>query len=169
MQAQGDFLQIYCSITNAATETLKVALRNMERLNEHQLQWLRVALEQNDRLTNRLAEVRSIDDLFLAQSQFAFSQVTQGIEVWWRLFRAIQDSQLAAMSRVEAQVGQATRTARRTYDLAIQTMQDASSMAFSTAGTEQPGTEKRGTGWSGAERRKASVVPFPGPERRKAA
>jgi hypothetical protein len=169
MQAQADFLDIYCSITNAATQTLKVALRDMERLNEQQLQWVRVALEQNDRLTNRVAEVRSIDDLFLAQSQFAFSQVTQGIEVWWRLFRAIQDSQLAAMSRVEAQVGQATQTARRTYDRAIQTMQDASSMTFSTAGTEQLGTEKRVTGWSGAERRKASVVPFPGPERRKAA
>jgi hypothetical protein len=166
MQAQADFLNIYRSITNAATETLEVALRNMERLNEQQLQWVRVALEQKDRLTNRLAEVRSIDDLFLAQSQFAFSQVTQGIEVWWRLFRAMQDSQLAAMSRMEAQVGQATQTARRTYDLAIQTMQDASSMAVST---EHPGAEKRGTAWSGAERRKASVVPFPGPERRKAA
>ena len=169
MQAQADFLDIYRSITNPATETLKVGLRNMERLNEQQLQWVRVALEQNDRLTNRLAEVRSIDDLFLAQSQFAFSQVTQGIEVWWRLFHAMQDSQLAAVSRIEAQVEQATQTARRTYDLAIQTMQDASSMAFSTAGTEQPGAEKRGTAWSGAERRKASVLPFPGPERRKAA
>ena len=169
MQAQTDFLDIYRSNTNAAAETLKVALRNMERLNEQQLQWVRVALEQNDRLTNRLAEVGSIDDLFLAQSQFAFSQMTQGIEVWWRLFRAMQDSQLAAMSRVEAQVGQATQTARRTHDMTIQTMQDASSMAFSTAGTEQPGTEKRGTTWRGAERRKASVVPFPGPERRKAA
>lgn len=169
MQAQTDFLDMYRPITSAATEALKVALRNMERLNEQQLQWVRVALEQNDRLANRLAEVRSIDDLFHAQRQFAFSQVTQGIEGWWRLFRAMQDSQLETMSRMEAQVAQATQAARRTYDLAIQTMQEASSMAFSTAGTEQPGTEKRGTAWSGVERRKASVVPFPGPERRKAA
>jgi Phasin protein len=169
MQAQADLLDLYRSIINAATETLKVALRDMERLNEQQLKWVRAALEQNDRLTNRLAEVRSIDDLFLAQSQFAFSQVTQGIEVGWRLFRAIQDSQLAAMSRIEAQVRQATQTARRTYDLAIQTMQDASSMAFSPASTEPPSAEKRATAWSGAERRKASVVPFPGPERRKTA
>lgn len=169
MQTQADFLDIYRPITNAATETLKVALRNMQRLNEQQLRWVRAALEQNDRLTNRLAEVESINDLFLAQSQFATSQATQGIEGWWQLFRAMQDSQLEAMSRIEAQVTQATQTARRTYDLAIEVMQGASSMAFSTAGTEQPGTEKPGTSWSGVERRKASVVPFTGPERRKAA
>jgi hypothetical protein len=107
MQAQADFLDIYRPITDAAAETLKTALRNMERLNEQQLEWVRAAQEQNGRLANRLAEVRSINDLCLAQSQFAFSQVTQGIEGWWRLFRAMQDSQLEAMSRMEAQAGQA--------------------------------------------------------------
>jgi hypothetical protein len=154
MQAQADFLDTYRLITNAATETLKVALRNIEQLNELQLQWVRVALEQNDRLTDRLAEAGRVNDLFLAQSQFAVSQLTRGIEVWWRLFRAMQDSQLAAMSRMEAQAGQATQAARRAYDLAVQTIQDAYS---------------RGTGWSGVERRKAPVIPFTGPERRRAA
>jgi hypothetical protein len=159
MQAQADFLDIYRPITDAAAETLKTALRNMERLNEQQLEWVRAAQEQNGRLANRLAEVRSINDLCLAQSQFAFSQVTQGIEGWWRLFRAMQDSQLEAMSRMEAQAGQASRTARRAYDLAVQAIQDASSMAL-------PATA---SAWNGVERRKASVIPFTGPERRRAA
>jgi hypothetical protein len=154
MQAQADFLDIYRLTTSAANETFKVALRNMERLNELQLQWVRVALEQNDRLTDRLAEVGRLNDLFLAQSQFTVSQVTRGIEVWWRLFRAMQDSQLEAMSRMEAHAGQATQAARRAYDLAVQTIQDAS---------------LGGTGWNGAERRKSSVVPFTGAERRKTA
>jgi hypothetical protein len=154
MQAQADFLDIYRPITNAAAETLKGALRNVQQLNELQLQWLRAALEQSERLTDRLAEGGRINDLFLAQSQFAVSQVTQGIEVWWRLFRAMQDSQLEALSRMEAQAGQATQTARRAYDLAVQAIQDAS---------------VRGTAWSGVERRKASVIPFTGPERRRAA
>jgi hypothetical protein len=144
MQAQPDFLDIYRSMTSAAAEILKVALRNTGQLSEQQLQWARVALEQNDRFMNRLSEVSDINDLFLAQSQFASSQLTQGIEAWWRLFRIIQDSQLAAMSRVEAEVGQLTQTARGTFHQAIR-------------------------GWSGVERRKASVTPFPGPERRKAA
>jgi hypothetical protein len=152
MQAQADFLDVYRPITNAATDTLKVVLRHMERLNEQQLQWLRVASEHNDRLANRLAEVRSVNDLFVAQGQFAFSQLSQGIEGWWRLFHAMQDGQLEALSRIEAQVAQATQTARKTYDLAIQTMQGASS-----------------TAWNGFERRKASVVPFTGHERRRAA
>ena len=126
MQAQADFLDIYRPITNAATETLKVALRGVQQLNELQL----------------------------AQSQFAVSQATQGIEGWWRLFRAIQDSQLEALSRMEAQVAQATQAARSAYDLAVHAIQDAS---------------LRGTAWSGVERRKASVIPFTGPERRRAA
>jgi hypothetical protein len=147
MQAQPDFLDIYRSMTTAAAEMLKVALRNTGQLSEQQLQWARVALEQNDRFMNRLREVRDINDLFLAQSQFASSQLTQGIEAWWRSFRILQDSQLAAMSRVETEVGKVTKvtqTARGTFDQAIR-------------------------GWSGPERRKASVAPFPGPERRKAA
>jgi Phasin protein len=144
MQAQPDFLDIYRSMTTAAAEMLKVALRNTGQLSEQQLQWARVALEQNDRFMNRLREVSDINDLFLAQSQFASSQLTQGIEAWWRSFRILQDSQLAAMSRVETGVGKVTKTARGTFDQAIR-------------------------GWSGAERRKASVVPFSGPERRKAA
>jgi hypothetical protein len=81
----------------------------------------------------------------------------------------VQDSQLEAMSRMEAQAGQASRTARRAYDLAVQAIQDASSMPLPTAGAKQPDTEKRGTAWSGTERRTASVVPFTGPERRKTA
>lgn len=144
MQAQPDFLDIYRSMTGAAAEIFKVALRNTGHLSEQQLQWARVALEQNDRFLNRLREVSDINDLFLAQSQFASSQLSQGIEAWWRSFRILQDSQLAAMSRVETEVGQITQKARGTFDRAIR-------------------------GWSGAERRKASVVPFPGPERRKAA
>jgi hypothetical protein len=144
MQAQPDFLDIYRSMTTAAAEMLKVALRNTGQLSEQQLQWARVALEQNDRFMNRLREVSDINDLFLAQSQFASSQLTQGIEAWWRSFRILQDSQLAAMSRVETEVGQVTQTARGTSKKAIR-------------------------GWSGAERRKASVAPFSGPERRKAA
>ena len=144
MQAQPDFLDIYRSMTTAAAEMLKVALRNTGQLSEQQLQWARVALEQNDRFMNRLREVSDINDLFLAQSQIASSQLTQGIEAWWRSFRILQDSQLAAMSRVETEVGQVTQTARGTFDQAIR-------------------------GKSGAERRKASVAPFSGPERRKAA
>jgi Phasin protein len=144
MQAQPDFLDIYRSMTTAAAEMLKVALRNTGQLSEQQLQWARVALEQNDRFMNRLREVSDINDLFLAQSQFASSQLTQGIEAWWRSFRILQDSQLAAMSRMETEVGQVTQTARGTFDQAIR-------------------------GWSGGERRKASVAPFSGPERRKAA
>lgn len=167
MQTQADLLDIYRSITNAASETLKVALRDIEHLNEQQLQWVRVALEQNNRLTDRLAEARSVDELFLVQSQLAFSQLTQVIQLWWHLFRVVQDSQLAAISRTEAQVAQATRTARRIYDLAVQTMQAASSMTTASGGMREPGTEK--PVWNGVERRKASVIPFPGPERRKAA
>lgn len=144
MQAQPDFLDLYRSMTSAAAEMLKVALRNTGQLSEQQLQWARVALEQNDRFMNRLREVSDINDLFLAQSQFATSQLTQGIEAWWRSFRILQDSQLAAMSRMETEVGQVTQTARGTFGQAIRR-------------------------WSGAERRKASVVPFSGPERRKAA
>ena len=67
-----------------------------------------------------------------------------GIEAWWRSFRILQDSQLAATSRVETEVSQVTQTARGSSKKAIR-------------------------GWSGAERRKASVVPFSGSERRKAA
>jgi Phasin protein len=109
MQAQPDFLDIYRSMTTAAAEMLKVALRNTGQLSEQQLQWARVALEQNDRFMNRLREVSDINDLFLAQSQFASSQLTQGIEAWWRSFRILQDSQLAAMSRMETEVGQLRR------------------------------------------------------------
>jgi hypothetical protein len=144
MQAQPDFLDIYRSMTGATAEMLRIALRNTGQLSEQQVQWARVALEQNDRFMNRLREVSDINDLFLAQSQFASSQLTQGIEAWWRLFRILQDSQLAAMSRVETEVGQVTQTARGTFNQAIR-------------------------GWSGVERRKTSVTPFPGPERRKAA
>lgn len=168
MQAQTDWLDVYRSMISGVTETFQLALRNMERVNEQQLHWVRAAMEKNHRLTHRLAEARNANDLFLAHSEHAFSQAALNIEVWWRLCRAMQDGQMAVMSSLEAQVVQTTRAARRLHDQASRSLQDASSVAFSPAGG-QAGSDKQATAWDGVERRTATVVPFAGPERRKAA
>ena len=116
-QAQSQFLDMYRSIARRANDSMRATLESGERLHQQQLEAVRAALEQSNQAARQLGDVRSVDELFSAQSRLAGSQVAHAMEIWRGMWRAFGDTQITFWSQLHSQFGQGTEIMRQAYDL----------------------------------------------------
>jgi hypothetical protein len=146
MQSQSHFVDIYRSMARVSNDSFTASLQTTERIHQKQLEMVRSALEQSTRAAKQLGEVQSVDELFAAQSQLFGTQMAHTMEMWRSLFRAMSDTQLAWMSQIQNQVGQATEGMRQAYDLTKRATEDATRTVVSQVGAANTNGGSRESG-----------------------
>lgn len=144
-QPQSPFLDIYRSMARAANDALTASLQSTERVHQKQLEIVRSALEQNTRAARQLTEVKSVDELVSAQSEFLGRQFAQSLELWRTSYGALGEAHTTWLAQLQSQVGQANEAVRQGYDLTRKAGEDAARSVASQVGAAAPGNGSSAT------------------------
>jgi hypothetical protein len=124
-EPQTQFFDFYRSGLRTMNDIMKSSLETTERLQNHQLQQVRSALEETTRSTGQLGEIRTLDELLAAQAKLAGSQVQRTMDFWSQVWRAAGDSQIAMISQMQSLTTRATQDAVRMATAQVSTMGNA--------------------------------------------
>lgn len=131
-EPQTQFFDLYRSGLRTMNDLVKSSLETTERLQNQHLQNVRTALEETNRSTGQLGEIRSLDELLAAQAKLAGSQVQRTMDFWSNVWRAAGDSQIAMISQMQSLTSRATQDVVRLATAQAASMGNAAREASNT-------------------------------------
>ncbi|HEX4927980.1 MAG TPA: phasin family protein [Burkholderiales bacterium] len=132
-ESQTQFFDLYRSGLRTMNDLMKSSLETTERLQNQQLQQVRSALEETNRSTGQLGDIRSLDELLAAQAKLAGSQVQRTMDFWSSVWRAAGDSHIALISQMQSLTSRATQDVVRLATSQVSTIGNAAREAGNTA------------------------------------
>lgn len=113
IQNQSQFIDLYKASMRTAVDVTKVALENVERMQNRQLQLVRSALEDSARSASQLGEAKSLDELMTMQSRLAGAQMERAMDFWTTMWRSAADSAASQAQNVASGLRDVAREAGR--------------------------------------------------------
>lgn len=84
-QPQTEFLDLYRAGLKTAADLMKASLQSAEKLQNHQLDAIRTALEQQSKSISELGQAKSIDEVLALQTKMAGAQWERAMGYWSEL------------------------------------------------------------------------------------
>ena len=127
MQAQ--MVDLYRAALQSASDLMKASLQQAERLQQHQLEILRGAVQNSERANTEIAAARSLDDVLTVNRRIAGDQFEVMTQFWSTAWSAAAETQKRFAEQVQAQAGQARDRMRQSYDFTARTSEEAARAA----------------------------------------
>jgi hypothetical protein len=129
MEQQPQLLELYRAGLRSAADVMQATLQQTQRLHQQQLEFVRIALEENERSGNQIAEAKTIDDMMGLNSRLAGAQIQRITEFWSTVWRAAAEAQKLMADQIQVQVAQASNRVRQGYDLTARASEEAARLA----------------------------------------
>jgi hypothetical protein len=114
--SQDQFVDLFRNGMKAASDIAQASLNSSLKLQSKQLDMVRGMIEENARSTEKLAEARSMEELWSVQQRLAGAQMQRMAEYWTTLWQTAAEGQQTLFTQVRSQAGQAAEFATRSAE-----------------------------------------------------